>query len=269
MILCVIYSCWSAVPEDRELSDGAAANRDGAGICWIENLGKSDARVRWIKGLESDVEAVKKVIRDTKIKFPYAIHFRTASIGGVCEELTHPFSIVEKGSADLTKDLDKALDQDGTARRVLMHNGHLNSWKQWLLPIMIMKDIDFPPAPWSDSRALAVAVSLKGEAILEFIREDSRVMILDSIPSKGTDPKKLENYFRLFGSWNSHDGYAQSCVTPARRVFKDSRKDEACTRYVCPAPQPTSDNVWSIQELEKLVADVKAEQTQAKILLGC
>lgn len=286
--MCVIYAVYKNMPEDAELERGAWQNDDGAGICWRDASKKT---IRWIKGLPSKVEDVKKAITDNKVEPPYAIHFRSASIGGVDPDLTHPFP-VHKGVP---------LWQAGNAPIVLMHNGHIANWKDWLLPMMMSSKEFFPLPPWSDSRALALAVHLKGEGVLEFILNGSRVMILDAQPSEGLDDKDPENFFRLYGRW-VHDktgGYYQSIETTGSFRGKgrgsagsagSSTETKGETGTTSPAtdaaekkeitvykPIPTNlqlvtpannCSVWTIEELEALANKIEKEQADAALVCG-
>jgi len=261
--MCVVYACWKETPSDSEMEDGAAANTDGAGICWSDMSSKAGG-VRWIKGLSSDTKEIREVLKKEKIGYPFAIHFRTASIGGKCKELTHPFPV-----DDLMEDSNLepgGLELKGSARRVLMHNGHIQSFKDWLLPILLATPGDCPSGPWSDSRALAVAAGYKGEAILEFIISGSRVMVMDSMPSVGASQKDPRSYIRLHGSgWISHEGWAQSQTTPSRS--KHTSWEPAEPLHILPKRE-TKENAWTVEELQDLVTALRAEQNDAKILIG-
>jgi hypothetical protein len=266
--MCVIYACYAGTPEDRELEDGAAANKDGAGICWTDMKGIK-GNTNWIKGLKSDVEEVKKVIANEKIGFPYAIHFRSASIGPATGELTHPFPITQ----------DAELLEEGTCRRVLMHNGHVGDWKNFLTPILLssreVKEI--PEGPWSDSRALAVACALKGETVLDLVATGSRVLVMDSESSRGMKRGVPFNHLRFYGSWIKHEkeGFYQSCGTPSKSIevwrgHGNSRRYEP-TNNVCQGvfpKAPEAGNSWTLKELEELAAEVRQEQEETKLLIG-
>lgn len=295
--MCVIYACYSGVPTERELEQGAFLNGDGAGVCWIENFNTKDARVRWKKGLASDAKEVLKVIEENKLTPPFGIHFRTASIGGKCAELTHPFPVDDVLSAR----------SDGTTRRVLMHNGHIQKWKDWFFPIAIgAPDFEIPIGPWSDSRALAAAAALKGEGVLDFIMEGSRVMILDSIPSSGLRKDNPRSYIRLYGNWIDRPnlGYEQSCETFReseweRRGGKGHHDRDQRSKCLIPVisgkksdgngpsgggsgsremgavgppvteVKPIQENCWTVDELEGLIKELRREQDEARVLLGC
>jgi hypothetical protein len=280
--MCVIYAVYKGMPDDTELERGSWQNDDGAGICWLD---KAKRTVRWIKGLQSKTEDVKKVIADNKIVPPYAIHFRTASIGGVDPDLTHPFPIC-KGVP---------LWQAGNAPLVLMHNGHIGDWKQWTMPMAISSKEFTPLPPWSDSRALAYAVYLKGEGILDFILGTSRAMILDADPSEGLSADDPESYFRLYGRWhhNTEHGFYQSietsCVvrggkarggtgstgagTETTKVevispSADSARKMDIVPYVMGKADDDKASVWTVDELEALANQIEKEQQDAATIVG-
>lgn len=272
--MCIIYAVYKNIPNDEELERGAWQNDDGAGIAWLD---RKKNTVRWVKGLSSKVDDIHKAIKDEGIVPPYGIHFRTASIGGTIGELTHPFPIC------------KAVPtwEAGSAPLVLMHNGHINNWKEWLLPMVLSHKDPMPLPPWSDSRALALAVHIKGEGILDFIIQGSRVMILDYQPSEGCDAKEPESYFRLYGHWhhNKEEGYYQSIET--KHISRGKGRGNstvgthACGRdttvttgtksgLTCDAVAITTEkmNVWTIEELETLANDIRKEQEDATLIVG-
>ena len=270
--MCVIYACHSTIPDEEELTLGAESNTDGAGVAWIDKFNTKEASVHWIKGLPSTAKAVLNVIKENKISFPCMIHYRTASIGGKSQDLTHPFPITDALEPSIT----------GHTRRVLMHNGHINSWKEWFKPITFAApDFEIPHGPWSDSRAIAAAVNIKGEGVLEFIIEGSRVVVLDAIASSGYKKSEPKSYLRLYGTWLEKEGWYQSVETrPKVIVIQNSTSGEEWRkRSHChiskdntksfPAAIPVhSENNWTVDELEKLISTLKKEQNEARILLG-
>jgi hypothetical protein len=274
--MCIIFACWNGLPNDKELEVSAKKNDDGAGICWV-NLKDKQQRTRWIKGLDSTVEAVKKTIKDNKIPFPMAIHYRSASIGPKCEELTHPFPISHDGYTN----------EVGDERSVLMHNGHIGDWKTWLFKVIVNSKYDFPDGPWSDSRALAIASAIKGEGILPFIEQTSRILVMDAIASEGHDKSLPGSYMRMFGSgWEypKNRGFATSCAIPfptvAPKGWQDNRKSTKGARRAArkgmaggdgsvhtPPMEPTG-ATYTVEELEAIVAEVQGDQRRTQLLLG-
>jgi hypothetical protein len=243
------------------MKNGAENNTDGAGICWVDKFGTKEAQVAWQKGFKSDAEEVLEYIKQNDIKYPFAIHFRTASIGGKCEELTHPFPITAK-LEDFTS---------GYTRRVLMHNGHISSWKEWFTKIMFAApNLEIPIGPWSDSRALAAAVFVKGEGILDFVMESSRVLVLDSLPSVGCKKSDPASYSRQYGRWIEKEGYSQSTETYSRAVICHRGSPVNHCRVVSPTvvTKAPDENCWTVEELDELVTIIRKEQDEARILLG-
>jgi len=274
--MCVIYACHSAVPTEEELTLGAECNTDGAGVAWIDKFNTKEAAVHWIKGLPSTAKAVLDTIEENKLSYPLMIHYRTASIGGKSADLTHPFPITDKLESSIT----------GHTRRVLMHNGHIASWKEWFKPITFAApDFEIPHGPWSDSRALAAAVNIKGEGVLEFIIEGSRVVVLDAIASSGYKKSDPKSYLRMYGSWLEKEGWYQSVETrPKVTVYQGpasgdewrkrshchiSSKKEDSSKSFSAAPTPIhAENTWTVDELEGLISTLRKEQNEACILLG-
>ena len=269
--MCIIYSCYKGVPTKEEQALGAEGNVHGAGICWIQGRGTTKAKVHFLKGLKSDPDVVMAEIEKRKLPFPYAIHYRSASIGGVCDELTHPFPI--------TDDVEDYLE--GSTRRVLMHNGHISDWKKWFTQIMFSSPNAIPVGPWSDSRALAAVVNAKGEGVLEFIIEGSRVLVMDAIPSVGCPADDPESYIRTYGTWIDHpqEGYAQSTSTYKRPKDQWTQgRDQRGGGHACGLPildqgrvlpSKIEENAWTVDELETLVGDLRKEQDAARVMLGC
>jgi hypothetical protein len=274
--MCVIYAVYKNLPSDAELERGAFQNDDGAGICWRD---RAKNTIRWMKGLESKVEAIKQIIEKQHIVAPFAIHFRTASIGGVDPDLTHPFPVY-KGVP---------LWQAGNASLVLMHNGHISDWKQWTMPIMLASKDMTPLPPWSDSRALAYAVHQKGEGILEFILGGSRALLMDATPSEGCKEDDPESYFRLYGAWhhNKEEGFYQSTETlcsvrgkgrgsagwDSRATREDSTASPNASaaiggKVLSLVKSDTNISVWTVDELEKLANEIEKEQSDAATVVG-
>lgn len=269
--MCVIYSCYEKTPSREELANGAESNTDGAGICWIKNFNTPKAATVWVKGLKSTPDAVLEAIEKHKITYPFGIHYRTASIGGKCDELTHPFPI--------TDDLEDSTE--GSARRVLMHNGHIADWKEWFTKIMFASAMEIPVGPWSDSRALAAAVNIKGEGVIDFVIGTSRVMVLDSLASRGFPKDKPISYIRLYGNWIHKEGYDQSVETTPRRAvqsvdgWRHGRRGVYSSHKSCEVHESSSrvvtsgENNWSVDELESLISEIRKEQDEARVYLGC
>ena len=276
--MCVVYACATARPDDRELHRGCLGNPHGAGIAWIE--GK---RVHWLKGLK-DSEEVIKFLSERKPALPYMIHFRTASVGGQDPALTHPFPILPAIPLDLSGSTDKC---------VLFHNGHIASWEDYAFRAGLASQEDFPEGVWSDSRALAWLIYLKGTGILRFVLGSSRSGLL----YPDGDPKDPWTYMDLRGSWEDMEtdtqGWTQSSSTISKsygRGHWDSGKclfvkddDEDAGKAVvvitdgdakstsCGAAAEaasSSVNVWTVEELTTLLASLEKELSDARSAAG-
>lgn len=134
--MCVIFVSEKTRPEADDMARAATANKDGIGITWVHPETKL---VHWRKGLK--LETAQNLVK--VVPFPFAVHFRLATIGGTSPQLTHPFPIEDGVSLKL-----KGKSSVG----VLMHNGHWATWRNWLTRREEKR------GPWSDSRALAYLV---------------------------------------------------------------------------------------------------------------
>jgi hypothetical protein len=178
--VCIIFTCDAGRPDDDLLEEANFRNSDGAGVAWVE-----DKKVLWKKGL--DVKQVQKLI--PKLKYPYMIHFRSASIGPNVSALTHPFPLTPKVSLDLL----------GSASSVLMHNGHWGEWKAAIRGEILSRGLKAPGGHWSDSRAIAFLVNQHGLGILPLILDSDRVAVLNG---KGD--------IITFGTFYPHKGFKAS-----------------------------------------------------------
>ena len=79
--MCVIFAATAARPTREELTKANDANPDGIGIAWLDS---KRGFVRWIKGL--DLKQTINIVESTP--FPFAVHFRYATIGGKSREST-------------------------------------------------------------------------------------------------------------------------------------------------------------------------------------
>lgn len=180
--MCVIFACFEKWPSWRLLEQGAERNPDGLGVTWWN---PDEKKVHWVKGLKSDVDELKRVMKDIKY-YPAAIHFRIASVGGVRKDLTHPFLLDQTAPLAL---------EGSTTGSVLMHNGHWNAWDNTIRDFCLRHKVPMPAGAWSDSRALAFIASFLGPHILPFLDDRDRMFVL---PSDGrwstyghwTDPEK-------------------------------------------------------------------------------
>ncbi len=103
--MCVILVCATNVrPSLETLRQCWDANPHGAGIAWREG-----GEVRWVK--TNDVAEIHRLAEAKRGEI--VIHFRISSVGGVCDELRHPFPVSKRAG----------LAAKGTAKAVLFQNG--------------------------------------------------------------------------------------------------------------------------------------------------
>lgn len=149
---CIVYV------EDKRPSEDMVnrmwdRNDDGAGFAWREG-----GDVVWEKGLTLEESHI--YMQD--LPTPFIAHFRVASVGGVCPELTHPFPV----------SMDSTLALTGRTKGfVLFHNGDWREWKDALLKSLPPGGgIKLPPGrQWSDSRAMAWLCSMYGHSYMDLI----------------------------------------------------------------------------------------------------
>jgi hypothetical protein len=92
-------------------------NPHGAGVAWVE---PGADKVTWKKGLTAaEIFAMQE---SGELKLPYMLHFRWATQGEICAELTHPFPVGIQA-------LFPAVE--GAAERLLIHNGTWNGAPEW------------------------------------------------------------------------------------------------------------------------------------------
>ncbi len=177
--MCVIMIVRDKRPTEKMIEDAADTNGDGMGLAF-----RKGGLVYWEKGLE-DIEYVKAMA--AKLPMPYILHFRIASIGKVCSELTHPFP-VEK---------DAPLWEKGTTGgAVLFHNGSWSRWQDLSLEMAIHHPgCDVPDGEWSDTRAMAWVTAWKGKNALKLIGEKCVLFSPTEIDIYRKDWENVEGVF--------------------------------------------------------------------------
>jgi predicted glutamine amidotransferase len=152
--MCVIIVAQKRLPNEEELRRAWSRNDDGAGVSWVSRRGK----VVWVKGLMrlEDVLAIRNEVR-----LPCVWHFRSATHGGVSQALTHPFLISPK--APFSNPLKGTL-KDGES--LLFHNGVEGQAISNLINLLAIKNLRLDDTVMSDSRAIAISISLVGEVVL-------------------------------------------------------------------------------------------------------
>lgn len=190
--MCIIALCQTRKPSLDELKNCEKSNNHGAGIAWIK-----DGIVHWRKGID-DIEKHYNFIK--KLPLPILIHFRLASSGSVCRELTHPFPI--------ESDVPLALKGE-TKNGVIAHNGTWREFKEYTLAaILSNKKLKPLKGQISDSRYIAWFVYHYGIEILNLF--DCGKIVLFT-------PKKIET----IGQFYEHDGilYSNFEYQSSRSIF--------------------------------------------------
>lgn len=158
------------------LVDMEQANPDGGGYaCRTPN-----DKILWRKGISAI--NMRDGILAGRIIAPAAFHFRIATSGGVKPALCHPFP--------LSRTISTALS--GTANSVLFHNGHWIRGEQ-IMDIFDQQESKFK-GPWSDSRAMALAVHRGLMKPTTIAREAGRLLVFNPDAQL------------LYGSWEKRDG---------------------------------------------------------------
>lgn len=152
--MCVIMVVETDRPSEHMVNRAWGMNDDGGGVAWREEI-DGLTLVRWKKGLT--LSEMQEMCRELPI--PYIAHFRIASVGGVCDELCHPFP-VDIGGLNVT---------DGqTGGGVLFHNGDWKEWREVGTQVASSAGIKLPGGKWSDSRAMAWLIPTLGPGFMDF-----------------------------------------------------------------------------------------------------
>lgn len=149
--MCVVLVCPEKVrPSIETLRLCERANPHGGGIAWRNN-----GAVEWLK--TNDLAEIDKLAR--KIPGEIVIHFRIASVGGVCDALRHPFPITRRAQ----------LDPRGRTGAVLFQNGTWGGYRE-ALEFALSEGHLIPQDEMSDTRAAAFLCSLYGHKFLKKCR---------------------------------------------------------------------------------------------------
>ena len=153
----------TARPTLAILKKAESSNPDGGSIAFLRK-----GQAKWLKNIKSaQIFEIAKVA-----PFPFVIHFRIATHGGVTPELCHPFPITEK--VELTV--------SGSAPKVLFHNGMWNDWSDVCLNVVINRNVKFLNGQLSDTRAMAWLAYHCGEEALRLL--DEKIVVLDRFGMK-------------------------------------------------------------------------------------
>lgn len=188
--MCVILLCTKNRPNTKILEKCERTNKDGAGIMWLNenNMGQ------YKKGIQSHKEVYDLI---QNLNFPFVIHFRSASIGGTNKLLCHPFEVTPTSELRLEGECDK----------LLVHNGHIHSWKL----LLAASGLEEPDEIMSDSRAIAMIVSKNNTRFLSKVSsEKGRFVYLGSRIDE--DPEETSKRFWYYGDFTEEDGILYSNI---------------------------------------------------------
>ena len=184
--MCVILIGNKLRPKKEVIKKCWDKNNDGAGVMW--NDGESTHYIKGLMKLESLNILLENNPRITKGQF--AIHFRMASSGGKCEELTHPFVINKEYSNGAVYEGNEPL---------LMHNGHDSKAEDQMVAMMINNQIVIPKDKFSDSRAIATICAYSGFEVCKYMSGKFVILTKDAMYTWGTFEKDEEfEYSNLY-----------------------------------------------------------------------
>lgn len=200
--MCQIAICNRRGITDSEINDFWRLNNDGAGVIYKEN-----GLVKWKKGFMKK-DDLKYFV--AKLSPPYIIHFRAATHGSECPELTHPFLV------SMSNPLEGKLKQ---GQYLLMHNGVDNAAINMLMITMFVKGQKWNFREMSDTRAIAILLSVLGiDAITQFSGKFVIVDHMFNIRTYGQFTEK--NGILLSNSLQSY-WYERYDYTTRECVYKD------------------------------------------------
>lgn len=262
----IFYTPGRAVPSRKLLKEAADANRHGAGVMWYHRGKKGQPhQIQWSKGFAKDEDAIDLFLElgDTT----RAIHFRAASVGGVSNELTHPFPVNAEASVAL----------EGSAQRVIMHNGTWHNWKDLLVGACLRRAIEIPPGPWSDSRAIAFLTHLLGPNLWPILDLESRILVFDAEDlNRKTAPRMFGKWIEEKEGWShsqdffrySHgSGPNASGFTVIDHRGKDVSRGESTSTTMTnsTSASPNDSSTFSAKELQSMLAMMIWERKRAEL----
>jgi hypothetical protein len=189
--MCIIAVC-KTKPLTKVLFNNCwESNGHGMGIAWYD--GKNVSFHKGIMGKKKAWDLYKT------IPAPHVVHFRIASVGGVCPELTHPFLITKRSPLHL--------EWTGQSP-VLFHNGSLGDWQDLLRNCIFTNKI-VPKGKLSDSRVMAMSVATVGEDLLGMYTGHRWVII-------------TKDGIRTWGDWDEEDeiSYSNTGYKPTVRYVR-------------------------------------------------
>lgn len=192
--MCVIVICTDKKLDEATIEACQSANSQGFGIAW-----EKDKKIHWKKGMFK-VEDIKKIIAETTL--PFVAHFRIATVGGPCQELCQPFPIEPPVS----------VEAEGSAKRVVFHNGHVSMWEELVRSTAIRSGKPIPESNWSDTRAIAYALTYADKSLLGWLSGRYAIMEVGEVT-------------RYWGDWEKIDGILFSNKDWENRKWRRDRKE--------------------------------------------
>lgn len=252
--MCLVIASPSGKGISKEiLQDAAGTNRDGAGLAWLDN-----GKIQFRKGLT--VDELQVLLENEAKDKVWVSHFRIATVGGVTPKLTHPFTIDERASIELS----------GEADSVLFQNGTFNTWKEYLLQASAAGKLKIPEPPWSDTRAVAFLCHVYGKHLLSLLDNHSRFLVFDA-----KEPK--EKRIMLWGSWEDHDGFKfsnkGSCAFHVSKTYSPGRgggsenPTKAAQANDADAAESEMDEGTAADRVAEMVAAQTDSPSQSKVSL--
>jgi hypothetical protein len=159
--MCIILLAETKQITKAILEKAEDTNPHGAGIAWINDKTKTK-NVKWIKGINLNTKGILRLIKINKIKTPYIIHFRIASIGSTSDQLCHPFDL----NALLTENKQSGNSEAG----VLFHNGTMTDYKTHY-------DLVFEAGKLNDTKGIFndIELELSDSRVMSYISNKNRL----------------------------------------------------------------------------------------------
>ena len=234
--MCVIAVCQKRRLSRDEVKAIWDNNPHGAGATWREGN-----EVLYQKGFMKRRD-FEEFYYGAKLPFPHVVHFRWATHGGVCQELTHPYLCDKHGSLPLS--------YKGT-QSALFHNG---VFVQWDAALKILGDNLGPlwaekvdKLPMSDSRVLALVQALSPDGLND-CSHGSRVAVFSVKtmrligPFENRNGVKFSSLAWLPRLYTIQHGCKKSAVVTAAvanihpTYFKYSQDRDDDNKYFTPKP---------------------------------
>jgi hypothetical protein len=211
--MCVIAICEKRKLTTDEIAKMWAGNSHGAGMAWTEK-----GQVCYRKGFMK-LSDFQKFYKSRSFSLPHIVHFRIASVGPACEELTMPFTCsLDSPLVSTYKGKDEAL----------VHNGTYREWKE-VLGTTVMATEKRVLGAVNDSRLCAILRYLVPAMLPEIARtSSSRFAVIN--------PKGQVEWFGKFDDhngiktsnsyWKIHSrGTTTSCDASGYQLTTDDIKD--------------------------------------------